>query len=152
MTRRSPVAPAPRRRTPPTTPPSRAPGGRRPPTGRRRSLPSRPAGDRGPTGARARSRPPATRFGPPSRTPPLAAQLTKSAEPDERRTPPGFHNCGDGGNVRVMTIVYGGAHWDLEEDGVRVHLVGEEPKVVALDALPLPVARVLRSLGFQPSA
>src|SRR3954447_344719 len=51
-----------------------------------------------------------------------------------------------------MTIVYGGAHWDLEEDGVRVHLVGEEPKVVALDALPLPVARVLRSLGFQPSA
>jgi hypothetical protein len=48
-----------------------------------------------------------------------------------------------------MTIVYGGANWDLAEDGVRVHLVGEEPKVVAPDAVPLPVARVFRSLGLK---
>ena len=51
-----------------------------------------------------------------------------------------------------MTIVYGGIHWDLDETGVRMYLAGEEPKVVDLEALPLPVARVLRSLGFAPAS
>lgn len=51
-----------------------------------------------------------------------------------------------------MTIVYGGANWDLDETGVHRHLAGEEPQLVALDALPLPVARVLRSLGLAPAS
>lgn len=51
-----------------------------------------------------------------------------------------------------MTIVYGGMHWVLDETGVRVHPVGEEPRVVAPDAVPLPVARVLASLGFAPAS
>jgi hypothetical protein len=51
-----------------------------------------------------------------------------------------------------MTIVYGGVDWVLEETGVRMHPVGEEPRVVDLDSLPLPVARVLRTLGFAPAS
>ena len=50
-----------------------------------------------------------------------------------------------------MTIVYGGVNWDLDETGVRMHLAGEEPRMVDIDSLPLPVARVLRSLGFTPA-
>jgi hypothetical protein len=51
-----------------------------------------------------------------------------------------------------MTIVYGGVDWVLDETGARRHPVGEEPQVVELEALPLPVARVLRSLGFAPAS
>jgi hypothetical protein len=51
-----------------------------------------------------------------------------------------------------MTIVYGGVNWDLDETGVRMHPAGEEPKMVDLDSLPLPVARVLRSLGLAPAS
>jgi hypothetical protein len=45
-----------------------------------------------------------------------------------------------------MTIVYGGDRWYLAADEVRVHPHGEEPRVVAPSELPLPVARVVRSL------
>jgi hypothetical protein len=51
-----------------------------------------------------------------------------------------------------MTIVYGGVDWLLDENGARRQPAGEEPQAVDLDALPLPVARVLRSLGFVPAS
>lgn len=51
-----------------------------------------------------------------------------------------------------MTIVYGGVDWLLDETGARKQPAGEEPQLVDIDALPLPVARVLRSLGFAPAA
>ena len=44
-----------------------------------------------------------------------------------------------------MTIVYGGQQWYVEDGGVHVRTPGEEPRPVALEELPLPVARVLLS-------
>jgi hypothetical protein len=46
----------------------------------------------------------------------------------------------------AMTIVYGGNRWYLCEDSVQVHSDGEDPQPVALEALPLPVARMLEKL------
>jgi hypothetical protein len=46
-----------------------------------------------------------------------------------------------------MMIVYGGERWYLADDGVHVHPRDGEPRRVADDDLPLPVARVL--LGLQ---
>jgi hypothetical protein len=51
-----------------------------------------------------------------------------------------------------MTVVYGGERWYLDAHEVRVHRAGEEPRTVAHEALPLPVARVLRTLGPAPAA
>lgn len=52
----------------------------------------------------------------------------------------------------TMTIVYGGMRWYLDPQTVRVHPAGEEPRTVAVDALPLPVARVLGKLRLAPDA
>jgi hypothetical protein len=62
------------------------------------------------------------------------------SEPDERVSGP------------AMTIVYGGERWYLGAHEVRVHPDGEEPRTVPVDALPLPVANVLRTLGLSPGA
>lgn len=51
-----------------------------------------------------------------------------------------------------MTIVYGGDRWHLTEGCVHVQPPGEEPRPVADADLPLPVARVLRSLRSEDGA
>jgi hypothetical protein len=57
-----------------------------------------------------------------------------------------FDDALDGVDAAAMTIVYGGVRWYLDADSVRVHPHGEDPRAVAPDALPLPVARVLQKL------
>jgi hypothetical protein len=47
------------------------------------------------------------------------------------------------GRLPWMTIVYGGQQWYVHDGGVHVQPQGEEPRPVALEELPLPVARVL---------
>jgi hypothetical protein len=59
---------------------------------------------------------------------------------------------GPPGRLAAMTIVYGGDRWYLDDDEVRVQPPGQEPRPVAPEDVPLPVARVLRSLRLDQAA
>jgi hypothetical protein len=50
----------------------------------------------------------------------------------------------------AMTVIYANDHYRLEQDVVTVAPAGEQPHPIDASELPLPVARVLRTLQASP--